>query len=158
MAISASNVVLYAADPGDFQFAMAAAGVANIPLANVTGDFYRVWNQVSSGNYLVLSVGANANNALYYNPCGWSNPAGDPAGATPFDTGAEPQSTLPGAGYYENAAGQNGAGTLKLATMLAYYAIYGTYPSGYGTALPSAEAASNACYSNMNADQSCPCS
>jgi len=157
MAVSGSNVVLYAADSGDYQYAMAAAAVANIPLSNVTGDFNSVWNQVASGKYLVIAVGATANNALYYNPCGWSNPAGDPAGATPFAMSAEPQATLPGANYYENAAGQSGSGTLKLATMLAYFATFGAYPSGYGTTPPPTANAANTCYPIMNANQPCPC-
>jgi hypothetical protein len=37
-----------------------------------------------SGDDLVLAVGQAAENGLYSNPCGWTNPAGDAAGGTPF--------------------------------------------------------------------------
>ena len=106
MSLSGGSVILYAADPGDYEIALAAAAVTGIPTSNVMGNFYNVWNNVASGNYLVIAVGLNANSALYYNPCGWSNPAGQAGGSTPFAYAAEPQDSLPGANYYENGTVQ----------------------------------------------------
>lgn len=145
MSVAPGNVLLYPADPKDYDMALAAAGVAGIPVTpNVLGNFSDIWIHTNSGTYLVMAVGGNANTALYYNPCSWSNPPNDSGGSTPFKYAAEPQSTLPGATYFENAAGTTALGTLKAATMLAYYAVHGVYPSGYGS-LPPLEAASTTC-------------
>ncbi|GEO27994.1 hypothetical protein AAC03nite_37790 [Alicyclobacillus acidoterrestris] len=157
MAVMPGNVLLYPADPANYDMALAAADVAGIPVSNVLGNFSDIWTHTASGNYLVIAVGANANNALYYNPCGWSNPAGEAAGHTPFAYAAEPQASLPGANYFLNAAGTTAPGTLKLATMLAYYAVNGSYPPGYGSTLPATNPASNSCNSSMNSDQTCTC-
>ncbi|MFX4303365.1 hypothetical protein ACOJUR_14070 [Alicyclobacillus tolerans] len=158
MTIPAGNILLYPADSSNYDMAMAAASIAGVPISpNVLGDFYDIWNHTESGEYLVITVGANANNALYYNPCGWSNPAGDAGGSTPFAYASEPQSSLPGANYYENGAGTTALGTLKLVTMLAYYAVNGSYPSGWGDTLPATAVASNTCSSSMSSDQGCTC-
>ena len=156
MALATGSVLLYAADPNDYASALAAAALAGIPSGNVIGNFETVWNDIASGDYLVIAVGGQANDALYYNPCGWANPAGEPAGTTPFDYASEPSDTLPGADLYENAAGSDAGNSLKLAVMLAYYAVNGSYPSGYGS-LPAVQAASNTCPSNATSNQTCPC-
>ncbi len=130
MTVPTTNVLLYAADPVDYQLALFAAATAGIPPANVIGNFYQIWNDTASGTNLVIAVGGPANDALYYNPCGWSNPAGSGAGTTPFSPASAPLSIVPGANLYESAAGANRYDTLKLATMDAYYAVYGTQTSG----------------------------
>ena len=157
MALSPDSVILYAADESDYALALGAAAVAGIPVSNVTGNFYNVWNFVASGDYLVIAVGGPANTALYYNPCGWANPANEAGGSTPFYYANEPQAALPGANAYENGAGNLGEDTLKLVTMLAYYAVNGSYPPGYGTTLPTPVAASTTCSSSMKDPATCPC-
>ena len=152
MAISASRVVLYAADTVDYELAIGVAATANIPNYNVIGDFATAWNLVKSGNYLVIAVGGPANNALYYNPGGW---AGHSTGSTPFETTASQQvSTLPGANYYENASGNDRTQTLYLATVFAFSAVYGITPSNY-TNLPAPAAPVNTCSGNSSVN--CPC-
>lgn len=157
MAVQPQDIIFYAADPGDYQIALAAAATAGVPFTNVSGNFYNLWSSVASGLYLVIAVGLNANSALYLNPCGWTNPAGRSGGSTPFAYATEPTNSLPGANKYQNGASQTGSGTLKLAIMLAYYAINGTYPPGFGTTLPPTVAASSTCISSMVSNQTCPC-
>ena len=157
MALSGSQVILYAADAGDYQYALAAAALAGIPVTNAQGNFYDVWNEVASGNFLVIAVGLNANTALYLNTCGWPNPAGSAGGSTPFAYATEPQAALPGSNYFENAAGTSGQNTMKLAAMLAYYATHDGYPPNFGTTLPTRASASSTCPSSSNRNQSCPC-
>lgn len=156
MALSTSSVILYAADVADYAIALGAAGLAGIRSGNVVVDFETAWNDVASGNFLVIAIGGQANAALYYNPCGWANPAGDPAGTTPFVYQDGPLDTLPGTNYYENAAGSDAEASSKLAAMLAYYAVRGSYPAGYGT-LPSATSPTTSCPSNAVNNQTCPC-
>ena len=151
------DIIFYAADPGDYQIALAAAATVGVPFTNVSGNFYNIWSSVGSGLYLVIAVGRNANSALYLNPCGWSNPANRGGGSTPFAYAPEPATSLPGSDYYQNGAGESGPATLKLAIMLAYFAMSGTYPPGFGSTLPVAVAASSSCNTSMFADQACPC-
>lgn len=147
---------MYPADPQNYDMALAAAAISGVPVSpNVLGNFSDIWLHTSSGNYLVIAVGANANTALYTNPCGWSNPANDAAGSTPFQYATEPESSIPPANYYENAAGTTALGTLKAAAMLAYNAVIGTYPPGWGT-FPSL-AGAGSCNSTMNSNQGCTC-
>jgi hyaluronoglucosaminidase len=124
------NVSLYAADPVDAQAASAAAAAAGLPASDVTTSFTTAWNQTSSGEYLVIAVGGPADNALYYNVCGWTAPDGIGAGSTPFYYASSALNTLPPMNEYENAAGQTASDTASLSADLAYYAVHGSYPSG----------------------------
>ena len=124
------RVVLYAATPADEATALSAAQAAGLPASQVTQSFAAAWADTLSGNYLVISVGLAATDALYFNVCGWANPSGDIPGSTPFYTVAGPRDTLPGAGGYEEAAAAAAAQTPQLAADLAYYAVHGTLPPG----------------------------
>jgi len=138
------RVVLYAATPADQASALSAAQAAGLPASQVTGSFTTAWDDTLSGNYLVISVGLAATDALYFNVCGWANPSGDIPGSTPFYIVAGPRDTLPGAGGYEEAAAAAAAQTTQLAGDLAYYAVHGALPSGV-TALPAAAGPQYAC-------------
>jgi hypothetical protein len=131
----ASRVLLYAATPGDEVSASAAASAAGLPASAVTEDFATAWAAALTGNYLVIAVGQAADDALYFNTCGWSNPSGEGAGGTPFDLSTEPLDQLPGVDLYENAAATTAAQTPSLAVDLADYAAHGTLPAGV-TGLP----------------------
>ncbi|KLU63523.1 hypothetical protein CEB3_c01000 [Peptococcaceae bacterium CEB3] len=150
MPLTTSQVVLYAADTVDYEIALGAAASAYIPISNVIGDFATAWNDVASGNYLVIAVGGPATNALYYNPCGWGD-----AGSTQLNpTAAYPVDTLPGAYYYENAAGNDRTDTFYLATVFAYYAVNGAFPANF-TGLPTPGVPSDTCAGD--ASVGCPC-
>jgi hypothetical protein len=155
MPLTTAQVHLYAATTVDYQLALGAAAVAGIPAANVTGDFYQAWQEIASGNFLVIAVGGAANDALYFNACGWSNPAGQAGGTTPFYTSASPTAALPGANYYENAAGANRIQTGEIAAALAYYAVNGQFLTGYST-YPPAAAPESLCSGSPTV--ACPCS
>jgi hypothetical protein len=126
----ASRVRLYAATPGDEAAAIAAASAAGLPASAVTEDFATAWAAALTGNYLVIAVGQAADDALYFNTCGWSNPSGEGAGGTPFDLASEPLDQLPGVDLYENAAAATTSQTPSLATDLAFYATHGALPAG----------------------------
>ncbi len=155
MTISATNILLYAATANDCQLALGAAAVAGIAATNVIRDFETAWEVVADGTYLVIAVGDDANNALYYNPCGWTNPDGSPAGETPFETVASPVDSLPGANYYENAAGPDNLGTIEIAAAFAYYAVNGHFLEGYSS-YPTPSTPSDTCAGSASA--ACPCS
>lgn len=155
MTLSPGDVIIYAADTVDYEIALAAAAVALIDAKNVSGNYSAVWTSVASGSKLVIAVGSPADSALFYNPCGWSNPAGTGAGNTPFSHATAPVAVLPGSNKYEVAAGTNRRNTWELAVMLAYYAVYGAYPTGY--TLPATVAPVNNCVSTSSANVSCPC-
>jgi hypothetical protein len=140
----ASRVLLYAATPGDEVSASAAASAAGLPASAVTEDFATAWAAALTGNYLVIAVGQAADDALYFNTCGWSNPSGEGAGGTPFDLASEPLDQLPGVDLYENAAAATAAQTPALATDLAYYATHGALPAG-PTTLPAQGAPARIC-------------
>jgi hypothetical protein len=131
----ASRVLLYAATPGDEVSASTAASAAGLPASAVTEDFATAWAATLTGNYLVIAVGQAADDALYFNTCGWSNPSGEGAGGTPFDLASEPLDQFPGVDLYENAAAAAAAQTPPLTLDLAYYATHGTLPAGL-TKLP----------------------
>ncbi|HEY9243491.1 MAG TPA: PKD domain-containing protein [Streptosporangiaceae bacterium] len=133
----ADRVVLYAATPADQASALGAAQAAGLPASQVTVSYATAWDDTLSGNYLVISVGQAATDALYYNVCGWANPSGDIPGSTPFYIVSSPRDTLPGAGGYEAAAARTTSQTPQLAADLAYYAVHGALPPGV-TALPAA--------------------
>ncbi|QQE78788.1 hypothetical protein [Alicyclobacillus sp. SO9] len=156
MTLSASEVQVYVADPTDMEIALGAAAIAGISPSNIIGNFESTWNTISNNAALVIAAGGPSNTALYHNPCGWTNPIGEAAGHTPFAYASEPQDTLPGADYYENAAGNGGYATAKLVAMLAYYAVHGSYPSGYGS-LPAPSAAGTTCEQRMSSNVSCNC-
>ena len=138
------RVVLYAATPADQASALSAAQAAGLPASQVTTSFAAAWDDTLSGNYLVISVGLAATDALYFNVCGWANPSGDIPGSTPFYIVSGPRDTLPGAGGYEAAAARTTAQTPQLAADLAYYAVHGTLPPGVST-LPAAAGPQYAC-------------
>jgi hypothetical protein len=142
----ASRVLLYAATPGDDTSASAAASAAGLPASAVTEDFATAWAATLTGNYLVIAVGQAADDALYFNTCGWANPSGEGAGGTPFDLASEPLDQLPGADLYENAAAAAAAATATppLAVDLAYYATHGKLPAGV-TTLPAQSAPAAVC-------------
>jgi len=143
-ALLRDDISLYAADSPDDQAAVAAASQAGLPASSVTQSFETAWKQASSGEYLVIAVGGPADNALYYNACGWDDPSGLPGGSTPFATASTPQDAIPAMNYYENGAGATAAGTAALSADLAYYAVYGTLPPGV-TTWPAAAAPSDIC-------------
>ncbi len=120
------------------------ANAAGLPADQVTQSFATAWDQASSGEYLVIAVGGPANDALYYNVCGWTAPDGLGAGSTPFSYAAGPGAALPPMNIYENGTGQTAADTATLSTDLAYYAVHGSFPPGV-TTLPSAAAPQYAC-------------
>jgi hypothetical protein len=140
----AARVLLYAATAADAASARSAAAAAGVPASGVTRSFGTAWAAVLSGNYLVIAVGAAADNALYYNTCGWANPSGEGAGATPFDLAGSPLSRLPGADLYQDAAAAPAAQTAQLTTDLAYYATHGRLPAKM-TRLPRAAAPARTC-------------
>ncbi|MBX6353802.1 MAG: hypothetical protein IRZ10_10760 [Thermoflavifilum sp.] len=145
MPMAASRVYLYAAVPGDYIKCYAAADVCGIPYSNVIGDFSKAWNLISDTGNLVIAVGGAALYALYYNPCNWPNPQGMPGGHTPFEAFPSGRGIDESkAGYFVNAAGYTAMDSLKLAVMLAYYAVHGTFPNGWD-GLPRQETPQHQC-------------
>lgn len=141
----ATNVYLYAAQVGDYEKALAAANVSGIPRSNVLGNFSTAWSLVQNGSKLVIAVGGAALFALYYNPCGWSNPNGLAGGHTPFSLFPSGQGIMSAkTNHFANAAGYNSLDSLKLAVMLAYYAVHGTFPYQY-PGLPRQEVPQQTC-------------
>jgi hypothetical protein len=122
------TVVLYAADPRSMAIAAAEASRLALP---VTGNFETAWNDAAAGSDLVLAVGAAASDALYYNACGWTNPAGISAGNTPFFYPGAPLQQGE-ADAFEVADGSNTAKTALLTTQFAQYALAGTVPDDGG--------------------------
>ncbi|WP_062308654.1 hypothetical protein [Alicyclobacillus sendaiensis] len=145
MTVRPEQVLLYAATQGDLIKCYAAADVAGIPYSQCTGDFQTAWSKCADDATLVIAVGGVALYALYYNPCGWPNPAAMPAGHTPFiqePVGQGVQTAR--ANAFVNAAGYTALDSLTLAVMLSYYAVHGTFPRGY-TSLPAQEVPQRVC-------------
>jgi hypothetical protein len=138
-----SRVVLYAATAADEPAALSAAAAAGLPAGQVTGSYATAWDDALSGNYLLISVGLAATDALYYNACGWDNPSGDIPGSTPFYIAAGPLDQLPGADAFEDGAASTAALSQQRAADLAYYAVHGAYPAG--ASVPAAAAPAYAC-------------
>ena len=141
---TAKPVVLYAADQASMTAAKQIAASLALPAADVTGTFTTAWNDLTGGKDLLLAVGQAALNGLYYNPCGWSNPAGTGAGSTPFSYVGAPQQQPPGANYFENSSASSTALTSELTADLAHYALAGTLP-GEGTLPPGPTAPAQTC-------------
>ncbi len=129
-----SPLVLYAADKGDMAIAARIARSLALPASNVTGMFKQAWKDAAGNKDLVIAVGEPAANALYFNACGWTDPAGWPAGSTPFYYPGYPLRNPPGRNYFELASTPTTAGTTQLTTQLTQYALTGTLPS-YGSQL-----------------------
>ena len=129
-----SPLVLYAADKGDMAIAAQIARSLALPASNVTGTFKQAWTDTAGNRDLVIAVGEPAANALYFNACGWTDPAGWPAGSTPFYYPGYPLRSPPGRNYFELASTPTTAGTTQLTTQLTQYALTGTLPS-YGSQL-----------------------
>jgi hypothetical protein len=125
-------VVLYAADSDSMAAAVATAARLALPPSDVTGNFETAWNDAASGQDLVLGVGQAAVNALYSNPCGWTNPAGTAAGSTPFFYEGVPLQQLPGADVFEPSDGTSQAVTAIVTAQLTQYALAGTLPDEAG--------------------------
>jgi hypothetical protein len=125
---AAHPLVLYAADKTSMSAAVAIAQALALPLSDVTGSFSRAWTDTAGGRDLVLAVGQPAANALYFNVCGWANPANRKAGSTPFYYPGEPQRQSPGRDYFELSDTSAAAGTAQLTAQLTQYALAGTLP------------------------------
>ena len=125
---TAHPILLYAADKTSMSTAVAIAQALALPLSDVTGSFAVAWNATAGGKTLVLAVGQPAADGLYFNVCGWANPAKRKAGSTPFYYPGEPQRQSPGRNYFELSDTSNAAGTAQLTTQLTQYALAGTLP------------------------------
>ncbi len=125
---TAHPILLYAADKSSMTAAVATAQALALPLSDVTGSFSQAWTATAGGKALVLAVGQQAANALYFNVCGWANPAHRKAGSTPFYYPGAPQRQSPGRNYFELSDGSNLPGTAQLTTQLTQYALAGTLP------------------------------
>lgn len=146
---AAQPIVLYAADQGSKTVAAKIAHSLALPAGDLTGTFVTAWNDLAGGQHLLLAVGQAALNALYYNPCGWSNPAGTGAGSTPFSYTGEPLRQPPGANLFENSSGSNTAHTTQLTADLAHYALAGTLPDE-GTLPPGPTTPTQICLGSPN--------
>ena len=125
---TAHPFVLYAADTASMAAAHRIAVGLALPAADLTGTFSTAWTDLTGGKDLLLAVGQAALNGLYYNQCGWSNPAGTGAGSTPFSYVGAPQRQSPGVNLFENSATSSTTSTSQLAAGLAHYALAGTLP------------------------------
>jgi hypothetical protein len=123
-----SSVVLYAADPQSMAIAQTEAQGFALPAANLTGDFETAWTDDSSGDDLVIAVGAAASDALFHNACGWTNPVGEAANHTPFGYPSVPLQSGAG-GVFEGADTSSNATTQALSEQFAQYAMAGTVPN-----------------------------
>jgi Domain of unknown function (DUF1906) len=125
---TAHPILLYAADKTSMSTAVATAQALALPLSDVTGSFSRAWIAAAGGKILVLAVGQPAADGLYFNVCGWANPAKRKAGSTPFYYPGAPQRQSPGRNYFELSDTPGAAGTAQLTTQLTQYALAGTLP------------------------------
>jgi hypothetical protein len=138
------TVRLYAADPASVTAAQAAASAVGLPGAQVTQSFADAWNATNAGEYLVISVGAAATSALYYNQCGWTAPDGLAAGSTPFAYVVAPEHTLPPQNEFLNGLAATPQDTATRVADLTWYAAHGSLPPGV-TAPPAAAPPVRAC-------------
>lgn len=138
------TVKLYAADPASAAAARSAASAAGLPGAQVTQSFADAWNATNAGEFLVISAGAAATSALYYNQCGWTAPDGLAAGSTPFGYVVAPEHTLPPPNEFLNGLAATPQDTATRVADLAWYAVHGSFPPGV-TAPPAAAPPARAC-------------
>jgi len=143
-------LVLYAADHASLAVATTITQNLALPPGSVTGSFSQAWAAASDGRHLVLAVGQAAANALYFNPCGWANPAHQRAGYTPFYYLGQPLRRAPGRNYFELSDMSTAAGTAQLTIQLTQYAIAGTLPD-YGSVPAAPVAPTLACLGSPNA-------
>ncbi len=130
-----SPIVLYAADKYDMATAEQVRRSLALPATNVTGTFKQAWKDTAAGKDLVIAVGEPAADALYFNVCGWTDPAGWPAGSTPFYYPGYPIRSSIGRNYFELASTPTTADTTKLLTELTQYALTGSLPGSGPTAI-----------------------
>jgi hypothetical protein len=123
------TVLLYAATSADDTTALAAASYAGLPAGQATTSFATAWAATLSGNYLVITVGQAAENALFDDPCGWANPSADDPGTTPFDYVTRPLDVTLTNLFLVGAAATT-AKTPQRTDDLAYYAVHGALPKG----------------------------
>jgi hypothetical protein len=140
----ASRIELYGATAANYASALKGAKKAGLSTSQVTGEFATAWDDAMSGDYLVIAVGLAATDALEFNSCGWLNPSGALKGSTPFGLASAPLKRLPGANYFEQAAGGTAASSGQLAYDLAYYGVHGKLPPGTKT-LPRESSPREAC-------------
>lgn len=154
MAVSVEQVFLYAAVESDYMKCFAIADVCGIPYSNVLGNYNSAWQKILNGQDMLIAVGGAALYALYYNPCGWSNPSGLGQGQTPFNVFPCGQGiSTPAANLFVNAAGYTALDSLKLGVMLAYYAIHETFPTLF-TGLPRQETPQQVCVTGSSSNLS----
>jgi Rv2525c-like, glycoside hydrolase-like domain len=142
-------LVLYAADRASLAVAAAITRNLALPSGSVTGSFGHAWAAAADGKHLVLAVGQAAANALYFNPCGWANPAHLRAGFTPFYYLGQPLRRAPGRNYFELSDMRTAAGTAALTIQLTQYALAGTLPD-YGSVPAAPVAPTLACLGSPN--------
>ena len=130
-----SPIVLYAADKYDMATAAQVRRSLALPATNVTGTFKQAWKDAAGGKDLVIAVGEPAADALYFNVCGWTDPAGWPAGSTPFYYPGYPVRSSIGRNYFELASTPTTAKTTQLLTELTQYALTGSLPGSGPTAI-----------------------
>jgi hypothetical protein len=123
------TVLLYAADSADDITASSAAAYAGLPASQVTTGFATAWAAALSGNYLVITVGQAAADALYQNPCGWANPSRSDPGSTPFGYLTRPANAPLANLFLVGAAATASAGPQR-ADDLVYFAVHGALPAG----------------------------
>jgi Domain of unknown function (DUF1906) len=140
---------LYAADSTDRALAVQVARRLALSPGDVTGNFKQAWGDTAAGHDLLFAVGQAALNALYTNPCGWSNPAGEGRGHTPFSVVDATLRRPPGANIFENATASKSADTGQLAAEVTHYVLTGRLPNG-GTPLPAPAIPTNACTGSPN--------
>ncbi|HEX4789719.1 MAG TPA: PKD domain-containing protein, partial [Actinospica sp.] len=123
------TVLLYAASSADDAAALSAASSAGLAASQVSTSFATAWAAVLSGNYLVITVGQAAADALYQNPCGWTNPSRSDPGSTPFSYVTKPVNTTLTNLFLVGAAAAASNSTQR-ADDLAYFAVHGALPEG----------------------------
>ena len=136
------TVLLYAATSADDTTALSAASYAGLPTSQVTTSFATAWAATLSGNYLVITVGQAAYNALFDNPCGWTNPSQDDPGSTPFDYVVRPLNVTLTNLFLVGAASPSSK-TAQRTDDLAYFAVHGALPSG--ATLPTIAGSGSSC-------------
>jgi len=121
-------IVLYAADKYDMATAAQIRASLALPATNVTGKYKQAWKDAAGGKDLVIAVGEPAADALYFNVCGWTDPAGWPRGSTPFYYPTYLVRASIGKNYFELASTPTTGATKQLLTELTQYALTGTLP------------------------------